>query len=154
DVDVLARLQAPDGGQGVPVVRHRDHDPVDVLVVEHATQVLHVTGLEGGDVGKLGIVGAAGEQVRVDVAQRLDLDVGQRREPALERVALAADADAGQHHAVVGAQDAAGGGGGAPALRAGRGGAAQRHPGHRQGGARDELAPGDVVRVVAHESLL
>ena len=44
-------------------------------------------------------------QVGVDVAQRLDLDVRQPREAALQRVALPADADAGEHDAIVGAED-------------------------------------------------
>ena len=66
-----------------------------------------VPGLKVGDVGQAAIVHAAREEVRVDVAQRLDLDVLEAGEAALQRVALAADADAGQHHAVVGAQHAA-----------------------------------------------
>jgi hypothetical protein len=40
DIDVLARLASPDGGQRVPVIGRRDADGVDLLVVEHAAQVL------------------------------------------------------------------------------------------------------------------
>ena len=53
------------------------------------------------------VVDALRREVRVDVAERLDLDVRQLREAALERVALAADADAGDDDAIVGAEDAA-----------------------------------------------
>jgi hypothetical protein len=104
---VLAGLHRPDRGERVPVVRRGDDHAVDVLVVEDAPQVLHVAGLEGRDVGELRIVDALVGEVGVDVADRLDLDVLQAREPALQRVALAADADAGEHHAVVRAEDAA-----------------------------------------------
>ena len=39
DVDVLARLAGPDGGQGVPMVGRGDDDGVDVLVVEQLADV-------------------------------------------------------------------------------------------------------------------
>ena len=70
-------------------------------------QVLLVAGLEGRDIGELRIVDALVGEVGVDVADRLDLDVLQAREPALQRVAWPLDADAGEHHAIVRAQDAA-----------------------------------------------
>ena len=111
DVDVLARLERPDRRERVPVVRRRDDHAVDVLVLEHAAHVLHEVRLEGGDVLQARIVDALGGEVAVDVAEGLDLDVLQLREPALERVALAADADAREHHLVVRAED--------PALRRG-----------------------------------
>ncbi len=48
-------------------------------------------------------------EVLVDVAKRLDLDILQLREAALQGVALAADAYLADHDPVVGAKDAAGG---------------------------------------------
>src|SRR5262249_16372332 len=42
DVDVLAGLHGPDGGQRVPVVRGGDGDTVDRLVVEDLAEVLDV----------------------------------------------------------------------------------------------------------------
>ena len=39
DVDMLAGLTGPDGGQGVPVVRRGDADGVDVAVLEDAAEV-------------------------------------------------------------------------------------------------------------------
>src|SRR5438874_2283229 len=51
------------------------------------------------------IVDAFGRQVRVDVAERFVLHVLEAREPALQRVALTADADAGEHDAIVGAEN-------------------------------------------------
>src|SRR5438105_828616 len=45
DIDVLARLHGPDGGQGVPVVWRGDADGVDALVVHDAPQILHDTRL-------------------------------------------------------------------------------------------------------------
>ena len=107
DVDVLAGLQRPDGGERVPVVGRGDDDGVDVLVVEHAPQILDEARLEGGDVLQARVVDPLRRQVRVDVAERLDLDVLEPREAALQRVALAADADAGGDDAIVGAEDAA-----------------------------------------------
>ncbi len=41
DVDVLARLAAPDRDQGVPVIGRGDRDGVDRLVLEDAADVLH-----------------------------------------------------------------------------------------------------------------
>src|SRR5205814_7609274 len=98
---VPARLQGPDGGRGVPVVGGGHQHRVHVLVVQDAAEVLDGAGPEGGHVGQARVVHAAGEEVGVDVAQGLDLDTLQGGEAALERVALAADADAGQDHAVV-----------------------------------------------------
>ena len=145
---VLARLHGPDGGQGVPVVGDGDEHRVHVLVVEHAPQVLHRARLECGDVGELGVVHAAREQVGVDVAQGLDLDVLEGGEAALERVALSADADVGQHHAVVGAQHAPAESGRGLRVRARRGRAAQGHARHRLRGPGHELAPCDLVGIV------
>jgi hypothetical protein len=107
DVDVLAGLHRPDAGERVPVVRRRDDDGGDVLVVHDAPEVLHEGRLEGGDVFQARIVDARVGEVAVDVAQRLDLDVRQPREAVLERVPLRANADARQHHAIVGAEDPA-----------------------------------------------
>ncbi len=80
---------------------------VDVLVVEDAAQVLNEAGLERRDILQPGVVDALVGEIGVDVAQRLDLDVGDACEAALQGVALAADADAGDHDLVVGANDAA-----------------------------------------------
>src|SRR5262249_31078833 len=44
DVDVLAVLDRPDGGQRVPVVGGGDRDDVDVLVVDHLADVLDELG--------------------------------------------------------------------------------------------------------------
>ena len=41
DIDMLARLHRPDGGEGVPMVRRRDADRVNRLVVHDAAQILH-----------------------------------------------------------------------------------------------------------------
>ncbi len=41
DVDVLARLAAPDRDQGVPVIGRGDRDRVDRLVLEHPADVLN-----------------------------------------------------------------------------------------------------------------
>ena len=81
-------------------------DAVDVLVVEDTAEVLHEVRLERRDVGEALVVDALGLEVEVDVGERLDLDVLQLGEAALEGVALATDADAGSHELVVGALDA------------------------------------------------
>ena len=90
----------------MPVIRRGDGDGVDVLVVEHAAHVLDEVRLEGRDAGELLVVDARRLEVGVDVAQRLDLDVLQGREAALERVALAANADVGHDDAIVRAANA------------------------------------------------
>jgi hypothetical protein len=90
----------------MPVVRRRDDDGVHVLVVHHPPEVLDEVRLEGRDVGQTLVVDPRRREVRVDVAERLDLDVRQPREAALERVALAANADARRDDAIVGADDA------------------------------------------------
>ncbi len=144
DVDVLARLQRPDGRQRVPVVRRGDDDGVDVLVVHHAAQILHEPGPEGGHVLETLVVDPLRGQIGVDVAQRFDFDVGQPREAALERIALAADADARRDHAVVGAEDAA-----ADVrrrLRAREQLAANGDAGGRRADTDREFAPRDAVR--------
>jgi hypothetical protein len=101
DVHVLARLQRPYGRERMPVVRRGDDHRVDVLVVEHAAEILLEARAERRDVRELLVVDALVGEVRVDVAERLDLDVLQLREAPLERVALPADADARQHDAIV-----------------------------------------------------
>ena len=78
------------------MVRRGDDDAVDVLVLEDAPHVLHEVRLERRHVLQPRVVDALGREVRVDVAERLDLDVLQLGEAALERVALPADADAGE----------------------------------------------------------
>src|SRR4029453_10347087 len=77
---------------------------VDVLVVHHAPQILNETGLERGDILQTLVVDPLRRQVRVDVAERFDLDVLEPGEATLQRVALAADPDARRHHTIVGPQ--------------------------------------------------
>ncbi len=105
-VDVLAGLQRPDGRQRVPVVRCGDHHGVDFLVIEDAAHVLHEVGLEARHFLQTRIVDPRVREVGVDVAQRLDVDVVQVREPALERVPLSAYPDDRHLHTIVGAEDA------------------------------------------------
>ena len=99
-------------------------------------------GLNVGDVGQRRVVDALGLEIRVDVAERLDLDVLQLCEAALEGVALAANADAGEDDAIVGAEHAC----------AGQRRGVQRRPDHRRCGgqsdARRELAPRDPGALV------
>ena len=104
---MLAGLERPDRRERVPVVRGRDDDGVDVLVVEDAAQILREARLERRDVLQPVVVDPLGRKVGVDIAERLDLDVRQTRKAPLERVALPADADAGDDHAIVGAEDPA-----------------------------------------------
>src|SRR3979490_395448 len=40
DVDVLAGLHGPDGGQGVPVIRRCDRDDIDGLIFQDLADVL------------------------------------------------------------------------------------------------------------------
>ena len=110
DVYVLAGLQRPDRGERVPVIRRGDDNRVDVLVVEDAPKVLRELRLERRHVLQPRIVDALGGEVPVDVAQHLVLHVLQTGEAALERVALPADSDAGDHDAIVGADHPLGGG--------------------------------------------
>src|SRR5262249_45958229 len=66
DVDVLAGLEGPDGGQGVPVVGRGDADDVDVAVLHDPAQILDERGpavLSPLD----GLLGAAGDG-GIDVA--------------------------------------------------------------------------------------
>src|SRR5690606_29478007 len=128
-----------------------DDDAVDVLVLEHLPVVLLEAGPERGDVLQALVVDALGGEVRVDVTEGLDLDVLQPREAALERVALAADADAGKDQPVVGPLDA---------RRSARGGrheaAADGEAGGGQAELRRERTPGDAVlrvMIASHESL-
>ena len=64
-------------------------------------------GLNVGDVLQPFVVDSRRRQVRVDVAEGLDLDVLQLGEAALQGVALAADAYLADHDLVVGAEDRA-----------------------------------------------
>ena len=144
DVDVLAGLERPDGGERVPVVRRGNHHRVDVLVVEHAPQILHEARLERGDVLQLGVVGARGVQVLVDVAERLDLDVLQFREAPLEAVALPVDTDAGGHDPVVRADDAVTGLGRSPDARP-KHIRADGDAGRCYAETRREVPPGDAI---------
>src|SRR5207249_486277 len=73
EVDVLARLEGPQGREGVHVVRRADDDGLDVFLVEEAAKVL----VEAGP--RVGLPGRAGA-VDVHVAQGDDVlaaDAGQ-----------------------------------------------------------------------------
>ena len=78
------------------MIRRRDDDAVDVLVVEDAAEVLDEPRLEGRHLLQPLVVDSLRRQVGVDVAQGFDLDAGQPREAALQRIALAANPDAGE----------------------------------------------------------
>jgi hypothetical protein len=105
DEHVLAGLETPDGRERMPVIRRRHDDRVDVLVVQHAPEILHEARLERRHVRQPLVVDPRGREVRIDVAERLDFHVCKPGEAALERIALAANADAGEDHAVVGPDD-------------------------------------------------
>ena len=156
DEDVLAGLQGPDGGERVPVIRYRDHDGIDVFVVEGAAEVLHEPRLERLDVLEAFVVDPRRREVGVDVAERLDFDVLQPREAALEGVALTADADLREDDAIVGADDAAG----RPGCRADarpQQVAADRYARRRRSELRVEDAPRNallVLLVAGHGDLL
>ena len=136
------------------MVGRGDDDGVDVLVVEHAPQVLDETGLEGRHgLEDVGVVDAGVGEVGVDVAERLDLDVLELREAALQRVALAADADIRDDDLVVRAEDAALGARGRRVEELAADGDARC----RRAESRREIPPRDavvVVPVVGHDVLL
>jgi hypothetical protein len=94
-VDVLARLQGPDRQQRVRVVRGRDRDGVDRLVLDQFAEVL----VEGGFLALLLLDGLHGlaEDVFVHVADRGDFDAleGQERLDVVQTPAAdARDGDA------------------------------------------------------------
>ena len=89
------------------MIRRGDDDGVDVLVVHDPPQVLDEPRLERGDILEPRVVDAFGRQVRVHVAEGLDLDVRELGEPALDGVPLTVDPDAGDHDLAVRAEDAA-----------------------------------------------
>ena len=131
----------------MPLVRRGNDDGVDVLVFEHAAQVLLELRLEGGNVLQPGIVDPLRREVPVDVAERLDLDVLQLRKAALQGITLTTDADAGRDHLIVGAEH--------PAAHMGRrvGGwpeelTADDETCCRRPNPRREVAPGDTILVV------
>src|SRR5262249_8318846 len=74
DVDVLAGLHGPDGGQRVPVVRRGDADDVDALVLEHLADVrLELRGDPLPLLGRLErVVPLALGELAVDVADHGD----------------------------------------------------------------------------------
>jgi hypothetical protein len=130
------------------VVRRRDDDRVDVLVVHHTAKVLHEARLERGDVREPRVVDPFRRQVRVDVAERLDFDVLESGEAALQRVALSADADARGDDAIVRADDAS------PDKRRRLEARTKQirarcDARRRRAHARGEFAPCDAIRVVS-----
>ena len=99
DVDVLAGLHGPDGGQRVPVVRGGDGDRVDVLVVEDAAHV-------GLDLRPLaGLLkdsrGGGFRAPAVGIDQRGDLDVGDGQNLLDMGGAPGAHANDGEAYAIV-----------------------------------------------------
>ena len=137
-------MQAADGRERVPVVGRGDDDRVDVLVVQDPVEVLHEPGLVGGDVLQRGIVDPLRSEIRVDVAERLDLDLVQLREAALDAVPLAADADAGDDDAVVRTEDATADGG-RRLQPAAEQISADRDAGCRGSEPRGKIAPGNAA---------
>ena len=105
DVGVFPRLDRPDAGEEVPVVRGRDRDRIDRLVLEQLPQVLVVDRFLPRRLLDLGDRG--GDDVLVRVADRRDLHVRQREPAAHVDHALAVDADDGDADFVVGADPAA-----------------------------------------------
>ena len=100
DVDVLARLAAPNRRQAVPVVGRGNHDRIDRLVVEGLAEVLdahRIFAALGGDSFQRG-----GKKSAIDVADVRDAAVGPLDEAGGEVAAAAADAHHRQHDAVVG----------------------------------------------------
>ena len=75
DIHILAGLNRPDRGKGMPVVRQRDRNGVDFLVVQDPAQVLNVLWSLAITLGKnvLGLVGHA----RINVANRGQSNVGK-----------------------------------------------------------------------------
>jgi len=144
DVHVLARHQAPDGRERVPVIGGGDDDGVDILVVEDTVEILDEPGLVARHVLQRGIVDALGSEIGVDVAEGLDLDLVQLCETALHAVSLAANANAGDNDAVVRAEDAT-----AHRRRCLQAAAEQvtadRDAGCRSTEPRREVAPGDAA---------
>ena len=105
DVDVLARLAAPDGDQRVPVVRRGDRDRVEVLVVEGAADVLDRLGRAAAALGDRLDVLRVRRGVGVDQVGDLDpLHLAERADVRAAPAVQAGDADA---DGVVGADDPA-----------------------------------------------
>src|SRR5437764_9750888 len=145
---MLARLQRPNRGERVPVIRRRDDDGVDILVVEHASEILRLSTFERDDVAQSRVVDPLWREIRIDVAERLDLDVLEPREAALQRVALPADAYAGRDDAIIGADDSAAHVGRRVKART-KELAAECHAGGSRPDACAELTPCEAVRIVS-----
>ncbi len=136
------------------MVRRGDDDGVDFLVLEDAAHVLDESRLVVGDAGEARVVDPFRREVGVDVAERLDGDVRQLREPALDGVPLPANADAGDDDAVVCADHATLGG---RAETRPEELAADRQPRCGRAEPRCKVTPRDavlVLPVVGHVDLL
>ncbi len=109
DVDVLAGLAGPDGGQRVPVVGRGDGDGVDFLVVEELAHVAVDPGL--GALELLDLRRSAFLRFLVHVADGRHTAFRQLRVFGDVGPATASDSDDGDVDSVIGAEDAVRGGG-------------------------------------------
>ena len=99
DVDVLAGLQGTQRDRAVPVVRRRDEDGVDVLVVEHAAEIFD--GAWGAALGFLHDAGGLGQAIGIDVAQGGDRRIAPAGERSGEGSRPAAGADHRADEAII-----------------------------------------------------
>ena len=93
DVDVLARLAGENRHARVPVIGSRDHHRVDLLIVEHAAEVVfeaRLVALRLGDIGP-GLLQHLGVEIAEGLESRARADGAQR-----VAIALVAPADQGQ----------------------------------------------------------
>src|SRR5205823_3263728 len=100
DVDVLARLAGPDGGQGVPVVGGGDGHGGDVLVLEDVADVLLEARrllLPRGDA-----LERLGDDVLVGVAEVGDFNIVEGGEAADKVAPASVNAHDGEDDALVG----------------------------------------------------
>ena len=93
DIDVLAGLQRQQRCRRVPVIRRRDHQGVDVVVIEGTTEVTDSLGRTCLMVRYRGH--GLLDRPRVDVADVGDLGPGGLREGLRQHVAAAVDAHDG-----------------------------------------------------------
>ena len=101
DVDVLARRASHDGEQCVPVVRRRDHDALDILVLIHLAEIAIALGVRIRDVLQPFV-----EARLVDVADAHQVDVGELLEIRDVLFPDQSESDKPDADAVVGAKHA------------------------------------------------
>ena len=92
DVDILAGLHGPDGGQRMPMVGSRDDDEVDGFVVEDGPQILSIFWFVPRQ-AFFDLLAAGVADFRVDVADEGDLNVGALEQLADVLVAAAVAAE-------------------------------------------------------------